>query len=453
MENTINASDSVLLDQVKTELQKPPLPRSSLENLRMLAASLIIFAGLGLFQQSLSGIAILVVVLFIHEMGHLIGMKIFGYRDVQMFFIPFFGAAVSGVQKSGSSTQQAIVSLLGPVPGIVLGVGCAILFFRTSNELYAEAASSLLFINGFNLLPFHPLDGGRVLESLLFSRNAKIEVGFKLVTGIMLLMIGFFLHSMLLTCFAIFALLSLSRVSAAAKVAAKIKDRIEPSELSAEAIPERQIDYAVDELKNKFRGKAKDPKMIAELVREIWQRARIVPPSIKGTAGILAVYLPFVVIGLLAPFVFEAGKRILQGRTELTEVRQEDGSYRRVQLKYVDDQKVMEVPVNEAGLYHGLQTEWHPFSGEKRREGAWKSGFRDGEWKSWDREGHLQSVTEYRMGRLVRYATMKTGTLVDASENEWPSELRSNVQSLAAGPGRNKSNPNGIVKTAVEPEN
>jgi hypothetical protein len=49
-------------------------------------------------QQSGSprGLVILVGVLLFHELGHYAGMRLFGYRDVRMFFIPFFGAAVSG---------------------------------------------------------------------------------------------------------------------------------------------------------------------------------------------------------------------------------------------------------------------------------------------------------------------------------------------------------------------
>ena len=38
----------------------------------------------------------LVGVILFHELGHFAGMKLFGYRDVKMFFIPFLGAAVSG---------------------------------------------------------------------------------------------------------------------------------------------------------------------------------------------------------------------------------------------------------------------------------------------------------------------------------------------------------------------
>jgi len=49
-------------------------------------------------------------------------MKLFGYRDVQMFFIPMLGAAVSGVESNPSSVRKAIVSLLGPLPGIIIGI-------------------------------------------------------------------------------------------------------------------------------------------------------------------------------------------------------------------------------------------------------------------------------------------------------------------------------------------
>ena len=189
------------------------------------------------------------------------------------------------------------------------------------------------------------------------------------------------------------------------------------------------------------------------MARDIWQRARTVPPSVKGTAGILAVYVPFAVIGLSAPFLFDAGRSILQARTEIRKVAQNDGSFRRVQLRYVQSQKVMEVPINDMGFYDGLQTEWHPFSTEKSSEGAWKDGFLNGQWKSWNREGRVQSIIEYRMGRPVRYATIKDRTLVDVPENQWPHELKSAVQTRPSGPHSRQRDANGVLKTAVEQQN
>src|SRR5262249_26862794 len=64
---------------------------------------------------------ILIGVLLFHEAGHFLGMRTFGYRDVRMFFIPGFGAAVAGKKEGVPAWQEAIVLLLGPLPGLVLG--------------------------------------------------------------------------------------------------------------------------------------------------------------------------------------------------------------------------------------------------------------------------------------------------------------------------------------------
>src|SRR5215467_1930217 len=316
-----NTSD-VLLDQVKTELQTPANSRrSSLQNIWTLVVTLVLFLGLGLLQQSLSGILTVIVVLFIHEMGHFIGMKMFGYRDLQMFFIPFFGAAVSGSEKNASNMQKAIVSLLGPIPGVVFGIASAILFFKTKDEFYSTAASSFLFINGFNLLPFHPLDGGRFLDYVLFSRNPKIEITFKVITGLALAGIALALRDAFLSSFAVFALFSLKGTSVTANVARKARARSQPSEPSEEQVPETQLGYIVNELRAKLGARKNDAKVIARHVRDIWQRARTSPPSVSATLGILVVYVPFVLIGTVAPFVFEAGKVLSETQTEITQSR------------------------------------------------------------------------------------------------------------------------------------
>jgi len=77
-----------------------------------LALSVLVFLWLGL---PLLFLLILLLVIVFHELGHYIGMWIFGYRDLRMFFIPFFGAAVSGVKYGVPVWQQATVLLLGPL--------------------------------------------------------------------------------------------------------------------------------------------------------------------------------------------------------------------------------------------------------------------------------------------------------------------------------------------------
>src|SRR5258706_5980780 len=65
------------------------------------SSGLLLVLSLGAFvllQQDRRPTALLVLVgvLLFHELGHYLGMRAFGYGDVRMFFIPFFGAAVSG---------------------------------------------------------------------------------------------------------------------------------------------------------------------------------------------------------------------------------------------------------------------------------------------------------------------------------------------------------------------
>jgi Zn-dependent protease len=103
--------------------------------------------------------------ILLHEIGHYLAMKKFGYRNLKIFFIPFFGGAAHGQNFSVTSWKKAIVNLAGPVPGIVLG---ALLYFLAAQipalmpdlKLYILV---LILINSFNLLPVAPLDGASFL--------------------------------------------------------------------------------------------------------------------------------------------------------------------------------------------------------------------------------------------------------------------------------------------------
>jgi hypothetical protein len=90
------------------------------------------------------------------------------------------------------------------------------------------------------------------------------------------------------------------------------------------------------------------------------------------------------------------------------------------------------------------------FSAQMRKQGMWKDGFLHGEWKSWDREGQLESLTEYKMGRPIRYATMRTGTLTEVPESEWPLHVRKTVQTQPLGPKETQTNKSDVVKTSIE---
>src|ERR1051325_4808565 len=89
--------------------------------LLVISMTLFVFA----FRLSLSWgtLLILLGVLTFHEGGHLLGMRIFGYKNLQMLSLPFLGAvAMGGKREDVKPWQELVVLFLGPVPGFVLGL-------------------------------------------------------------------------------------------------------------------------------------------------------------------------------------------------------------------------------------------------------------------------------------------------------------------------------------------
>ena len=111
--------------------------------------------------------AVILAAITFHEAGHALAMRRFGYRDVHIFFVPLLGAMTVGSPVATTVRDRLAVLLAGPVPGLWLGV--VLLAIDQSYgpvRLLRMSALALLILNGLNLLPFTPLDGGRALEAL-----------------------------------------------------------------------------------------------------------------------------------------------------------------------------------------------------------------------------------------------------------------------------------------------
>ena len=103
----------------------------------------------------------------LHEAGHAVAMRSLGYRDVHVFFVPLLGAMTVGRSVTTTVRDRLTVLLAGPVPGLWLAVVLlAIDAVYAPVTLLRMSALALLILNGLNLLPLTPLDGGRALECL-----------------------------------------------------------------------------------------------------------------------------------------------------------------------------------------------------------------------------------------------------------------------------------------------
>ena len=136
-------------------------------------------------------LVIFVVAISIHEGGHLLAMKISGHKETSMLFLPFLGAVATARQKDDATlSQQFWISFSGPFPGLIIGVVMAIACSSLKLPVLLNQASWIFIIlNLLNLLPIYPLDGGHIVNLLLFSRFPFADILFKTFCAVAL---GFF---------------------------------------------------------------------------------------------------------------------------------------------------------------------------------------------------------------------------------------------------------------------
>jgi Zn-dependent protease len=107
-----------------------------------------------------------VLLLLVHEMGHVIQLRREGIPASAPMFIPFLGAIVSAKSLGGNALAEARVGLAGPVLGTAGAAVLLPLAEATGNDLWRALAFTGFFLNLFNLAPVVPLDGGRAMAAL-----------------------------------------------------------------------------------------------------------------------------------------------------------------------------------------------------------------------------------------------------------------------------------------------
>lgn len=108
-------------------------------------------------------------IVVIHEWGHVAAARGFGWKVQEIQFLPFGGVAVMDDQGQGSAWQEIAVYLAGPLQNALM-IGLSILLQHTSvwdQEWGNYFLESNLVIGLFNLIPVLPLDGGKIMQSLM----------------------------------------------------------------------------------------------------------------------------------------------------------------------------------------------------------------------------------------------------------------------------------------------
>jgi Zn-dependent protease len=107
-----------------------------------------------------------VLLILVHELGHVLELRRQGVKASAPLFIPFLGAVIGMRELPDDAWKEAKVALAGPILGSVGAAAFWVAGEVTGSDLLVALAFVGFFLNLFNLIPIVPLDGGRAAGAL-----------------------------------------------------------------------------------------------------------------------------------------------------------------------------------------------------------------------------------------------------------------------------------------------
>jgi Zn-dependent protease len=107
-----------------------------------------------------------VVLIFIHECGHLIAARKNGLNVGAPVFIPFMGAFIALRDAPANAWVEFEVAAGGPIAGAMAAAACHLTYLQGGPEIFGALAYIGYMLNLFNMLPVSFLDGGRMVKAI-----------------------------------------------------------------------------------------------------------------------------------------------------------------------------------------------------------------------------------------------------------------------------------------------
>jgi len=275
------------------------------KNIIVLLASLSLLIFVGIIKWDANNLAAIVVAIFIHELGHLLAMKLTGRQNLQILFIPLIGGMAFGEPQEEDAADNTVVALFGPLVGLLSAVASAFLFSLTGMALFRTYAEMAVILNVLNLLPIYPLDGGRFFNDLLFYKYFKLETTFRVSAALLLFIIALKLFDWILFFIGLIVIMPLKINFAIAQLTKEYMQKY-----GAERVVNRRIiEYLRNELIHRIpalRRSRKSQGIIAKYIKIILKKANTRHATPKQIFilvflyGIALVILPFFVMSFVA---------------------------------------------------------------------------------------------------------------------------------------------------------
>lgn len=196
----------------------------------------LLFIGIG-EKQSGRSTAVYILALFgsilLHELGHALVASRFGIATTEIVMYPIGG--VSRAARTPRAREELWIALAGPLVNLLIAGGIAFWFWRekqmlplakllepTDANLAQRIGVGNLILGLFNLLPAYPMDGGRILRSLLArgrpeDEATRITAAIGRTMAILLGLFGLLSANFMLVFIAMFVYLGAAQEGAAAK--------------------------------------------------------------------------------------------------------------------------------------------------------------------------------------------------------------------------------------------
>ncbi len=247
------------------------------------AAAFVVLAGA--FWDWSFGLLILGVILF-HEAGHWLAMRLLGYRNLQILMLPLVGGVTLGQEGSGKASHRVLVSLMGPLPGIILGFALLGLYGFESGWI-TTLGITLLVVNYLNLLPIQPLDGGQLLKALIPVRRFGLLILFEWFGAAGLLLLGWLLDSYFLSALALVPLFSGLSLMKRKQVYERLQDVTDANSQTYANVQTSAVIHAIDQSDKHYRPLEKKAREISETLSML----RIKPAAPVVVGAFLAFYV------------------------------------------------------------------------------------------------------------------------------------------------------------------
>lgn len=185
----------------------PEAPLDKGQNPVVAAAFTLLFAAVIWYLTGSWIIAVaLMFGLFVHEYGHVLAMNRLGMGPARIYIIPLFGGLAKGQREPSSEWDGVLVSLAGPLFGLLAAIPFFAGYFLTRDEQWLGGAFVIAIINLINLAPAPPLDGSKAIGPVLAKVHPMLEVGVLLLVGAVVIVWAFNRGSFIFAGFLLLAL-------------------------------------------------------------------------------------------------------------------------------------------------------------------------------------------------------------------------------------------------------